>query len=254
MAEALRKRRNRVFVHKTGTFAMRKGETMWFMQIRKLLRNGRFRAVCLAALVLAVNITAMACGNLGKTEGAVITEHIKEPAPDGSAAVQETAIPENNAHTADADAGTICVYVCGAVEREGVVFLTEGARVYEAIEAAGGLKGDAAAYSLNQAAVLSDADMLRIPTSEEAAAADAGHTSFPVQTFTPGGSRDGRINLNTAGKEELMTLSGIGEIKAQQIIAYREECGGFSRVEDLLGVSGIGEKSLEKLRDSVTVR
>lgn len=233
---------------------MRKGETMWFMQIRKLLRNGRFRAVCLAALVLTVNFTAMACGNLGKTEGAVITEHIGEPASAGTAAVQETATPENNAHTSEPDAGTICVYVCGAVEREGVVCLAKGARVYEAIEAAGGLQADAAADGLNQAAILSDADMLRIPTSEEAAAADAAHTSFSVQTLTPGGSSDGRVNLNTAGKEELMTLSGIGEIKAQQIIAYRAQCGGFSRVEDLLGVSGIGEKSLEKLRDSVTVR
>lgn len=237
---------------------------MWFLRIRKLLRNRRFQGAALAALVIVVNFAAMACGCGAETDenSGFVREQIRETSDAAALPQEEGTGAAAPAETEESPAEDIYVYVCGAVEREGVVRLPERARVFEALEAAGGLTQDAAKDAVNQAAVLSDAAMLRIPTAAEAEERDpaqntapaAVYAAAPVQGGAAYGVTAGLINLNTAGKDELMTLSGIGEVKAERILAYRKEHGEFSRVEDLLQVSGIGEKSLDKFRDAVTVR
>lgn len=134
---------------------------------------------------------------------------------------------------------TIFVDVCGAVLYEGVYELPEGSRVYEAIAVAGGFTEDAAVTEINQAEVLQDETQLYVPTLDEAAKAQQ--------------KGDGKVNLNTATKEELMTLPGVGESKAGLIIQYREENGKFRSIEDVMNISGIKEGLFSKIKEYIKV-
>lgn len=145
----------------------------------------------------------------------------------------------------------IYVYVCGAVIDPGVYTLAAGARVYEAVEAAGGLSDDAAADYVNLAAELSDGQQLYIPTLTEAL--EEGLTAGSDNSSLSDEDEDGLININTATSEELQALPGIGEAKAAAIISYREDNGSFSSIEDITNVSGIGESTFENIKDYITV-
>ncbi len=148
------------------------------------------------------------------------------------------------------ESADIYVYVCGAVEQEGVYTLREDARVFEAVEAAGGFTEDAATDSINQARKLTDGEELYVPTREEVLSGDAASTEASASGKD---SKDDKVNINTADAQELTTLTGIGETRAQAIILWREENGGFSSIEDLKNVDGIGDKSYEKIKDRITV-
>ena len=139
---------------------------------------------------------------------------------------------------------TIVVHVCGAVTRPGVYELAAGSRAEAAVKAAGGLTGDALEESLNQARILTDGEQIRVLTREEAQNAAAVGQE---------GLSGGKVNINTADVSGLITLNGIGETKAEAIVAYREEHGGFEKIEDICEVDGIGEKTFEKIKDSITV-
>lgn len=141
------------------------------------------------------------------------------------------------------DYSTIYVYVCGAVAVEGVYELPEGSRAFEAIAKAGGFREDAATSYINQAEILKDEMQLYIPTTEEVMQDIAEKKS----------EEDGKVNLNTASREELMSLPGVGESKADSILKYREENGGFQTIEDIMQISGIKEGLFNKIKDYVTV-
>lgn len=155
--------------------------------------------------------------------------------------VFSTAAAENTS----AGAGSCVVYVCGAVVSPGVYELPAGSRIYEALELAGGITPEGVPTAQNLAAQIYDGQQIQIPTWEEY---NAGWT--PAETEEASG---GLVNINTATKEQLMTLNGIGESRAQAIIAYREEHGAFSAAEDLMLVSGIKEAAFEKVKDYITV-
>lgn len=137
---------------------------------------------------------------------------------------------------------TLFVHICGEVEKPGVYELPEGSRVYEAVEEAGGFTEDAAADYVNLAQILEDGWKVEIPSKEEQTEVFAGIAD------------DGRVDINTAAKEELLTLPGIGESRAESIIAYREKSGGFSRIEDIMKVEGIKEGMFAKMKDKICVR
>lgn len=143
---------------------------------------------------------------------------------------------------------TIYVYVCGAVETPGVYELKADARVYNAIACAGGLKEDADPDYINQAKLLSDGEQIYIPTQEEVA-----QGGISEQIAKSSGDTEGKIDINIATKEELMTLNGIGESRAENILRYRQEQGGFQCIEDLMNVEGIKEGIFQKIKDSITV-
>lgn len=147
------------------------------------------------------------------------------------------------------DLGTIYVYVCGAVCEPGVYELEKDARIYEAIESAGGLRDDADKNYVNQAQILSDGEQIYIPTEEEAAQGYLISETKKVEDTVV----DGRIDINTATKEELMTLSGIGESRAESILAYRQLHGAFQNIDELMNVEGIKEGIFQKIKDSITV-
>lgn len=139
------------------------------------------------------------------------------------------------------------VYVCGEVRAPGVYALEQGSRIYEAIAMAGGLTKEASAASVNQAELVEDGQMVYIPTEEETA-------GMLLQPGTEADVSDGRIDLNTASLSELMTLSGIGETKAESILAYREKNGGFSAVEEIMQVEGIKEGLYNRIKDDIKVK
>ena len=151
---------------------------------------------------------------------------------------------------------TIVVYVSGAVIKAGIVELKSGARVYEAIEASGGLTAEADEQWLNQAARLEDGMQLRVLTKEEAETADENNTN---STNNTNGANEveqkeaGKVNLNQATAEELKTLPGIGDSKAEDIIRYREEHGGFQAIEEIMNISGIKTAVFEKIKDKISV-
>lgn len=134
----------------------------------------------------------------------------------------------------------ICVHVCGQVCQPGVVMLPEGSRAWEAVEAAGGLSGDAEESAVNLALVLRDGERLYIPSVGEKI------------SQTDSGTDGGLVNLNTADAARLQTLPGIGESRAADILSYREKNGGFRSVEEIMQVPGIKESIYEKIKDKIT--
>ena len=133
----------------------------------------------------------------------------------------------------------IYVFVCGAVRNPGVYAMAAGDRVVEAINAAGGFLDDAAKEAWNQAELLRDEMKIYVPTMEEIKNQSEAGTS--------------KININTASKEDLMELPGVGESKAEQIISYREKQGLFKCIEDIMSISGIKEGLFEKIKEYITV-
>lgn len=147
----------------------------------------------------------------------------------------------------EAENRTECyVYICGAVVHPGVYQLASGSRIYEAVAMAGGLTEDASADSINQAEEVTDGQMIKILTIEEA-------QMTVSQTEVKEEGAEGKVNLNTADASQLMTLPGIGASKAESIIAYREEQGGFTSVEELMNIAGIKEGVYSKIKDKITV-
>ena len=163
---------------------------------------------------------------------------------DGVAASPRPA-PSLEVAAAEEGGSGLVVHVAGAVRRPGVYRLRAGARVADAVERAGGARRRADLGAVNLAAELQDGRQVLVPLrakSSVAAATAGGATALGVP-----------LDLNTATVEQLDELDGIGPATAQQIVAYREEHGGFGSVEELDQVPGIGETRLAALRDKVRV-
>lgn len=142
---------------------------------------------------------------------------------------------------------TIFVHVTGSVATPGLYELPEGARVAEAVQAAGGFAENAATEALNLARVLFDGEQVSVPSLESLA---------PPQPGSSGGSpqaTNGLVNINTADVTELDAITGVGPSTAEKIVADREENGPFATIEDLKRVSGIGDKKFEAMRDEICV-
>lgn len=154
----------------------------------------------------------------------------------------ETELAETDTELTE-EPSEICVFVCGQVKNPGVYRLEAGSRVCDAIEKAGGCLDTADMWAVNQAEILTDESRIYIPEPGEDISAEEGNPSV----------QDGRISLNHAGKEELMTLPGIGEAKADSILEYRELNGGFKTIEELMNIPGIKEGIFQKIQDCVMV-
>lgn len=152
-------------------------------------------------------------------------------------------VTESSVDEMEDDSGTIFVQLTGEVLRPGVYEMQQGARLYEAIELSGGLLDDAA-EEINQVQILSDGQLIHIPSKEE----------FIKESERQKEEDDGLIDLNQATASELSSLPGIGENKANQIISFRDMNGSFSSKEDLMKVPGIKEGTYSKLEAYITVR
>ncbi|GAA4357426.1 ComEA family DNA-binding protein [Microbacterium rhizosphaerae] len=181
-----------------------------------------------AAIVVALVALAVTVG-IGILRGATA------PVDDVPLAVSTTGAAVSGAK--------LFVHVSGAVRVPGLYRLDDGARVVDAVAAAGGFADGAAQDAVNLARPLTDGEQLVVPIVG-AQPASTGAAAAPV---------DGRVNLNTADATALDALPRIGPALAARIVAWREQNGRFTSVDDLLAVPGIGDKMLESLRDLVTV-
>lgn len=134
---------------------------------------------------------------------------------------------------------SIYIDVKGEVEKNGVYEMKSGNRVKDVIELAGGFTNEADTKQVNLAKLLEDEMVIYIPKIGE------------IPPLEPASSEEGKISLNKATIEELQTLTGIGPAKAAAILSYREENGPFKQIEDLMLITGIGEKSFEKIKDEL---
>lgn len=143
----------------------------------------------------------------------------------------------------------IIVDVAGAVANPSVVELPDGSRVFEAVEKAGGLTTEADTGSINQAEILSDGQKIYIPTKQEMKEVNSGGGNFTGLVS----GKSNLININTADLSALQEIPGVGPATAEKIISYRIENGKFNTIEDIKNVSGIGDKTFEKMKKKITV-
>jgi competence protein ComEA len=148
------------------------------------------------------------------------------------------------------DALVVVVDVTGWVRRPGVYEFESGARIVDAVERAGGPKPRADLSLLNLASLLVDGQQVLVFRKGATATTTGGPSEG---AFPSGSSGAGLINVNTAGETELEEINGIGEVLAAAIVAYREEHGSFTSIDQLEDVSGIGPTTLEEMRDQVTI-
>ncbi|ABY93376.1 helix-hairpin-helix domain-containing protein [Thermoanaerobacter brockii subsp. lactiethylicus] len=137
----------------------------------------------------------------------------------------------------------IKVYVTGLVKNPGVYLMEEGERVIDAINKAGGPLEEADLTNINLAQKVKDEQMIKVPKKGEEA----------MVSFSDTTAKDKKININTATREELQTLPGIGPVTAERIIEFRESKGPFKKIEDIVNVSRIGPKMFEQIKDKITV-
>ncbi|MDY0909638.1 ComEA family DNA-binding protein [Microbacterium sp. CFBP9034] len=159
----------------------------------------------------------------------------------GATTPVEQVVVDGEGRTDAATPAALYVHLSGAVAVPGLYVLHEGARVVDAVAAAGGFGADADEAAVNLARPIADGEQLHVPAVGEAVAPG------------PESAGDGRVDLNTADIAALDTLPRIGPAMAQRIIDWRDANGRFTSIEDLLAVPGIGDKMLESLRDLVTV-
>lgn len=206
---------------------------------------------------------------VGSAEGGAGTTATRTGAAPGQG---QDAEAEATSANQSAEPGRVVVHVTGAVHRPSVVSLTAGARVQDAVEAAGGLKEQADAEAINLARVLQDGEQIHIPARGEEPEPGRADSDNPASNAAggagPGGAGDSaagasggeapdpnpsaKVDLNTADLTTLETLPGVGPVTAEAIIAHRNE-QPYTSVEDLLLVQGIGPKTFESLKDRVSV-
>lgn len=217
------------------------------------------RPTLVAAIAfLAVGICLVAAiGALGAGESVQVLKRGSDPlATDPSKALSTKGDDDARDDSVDvAQEEHLVVDVGGAVLRPGVVELEAGSRVDDAIEAAGGLLDDADVSGINRAAPLVDGQKVFVPqvgqnSSEQGADAPSSEASA-ANAADVGGNSNGLVSINMATAEELDTLPGVGPSTAAAIVREREANGPFASLEDLMRVSGIGEKKFAKLKDSI---
>ncbi|MED9908751.1 MAG: ComEA family DNA-binding protein [Collinsella sp.] len=213
------------------------------------------KAAVMAMLVVIAMASGLAMASFGDRSGNVSFERVEDSGSSVEPGSGDLSDDESEGSSSKASAETeVYVDVDGAVARPGVYRLKDGARVSQAIDAAGGLTAEADVTGLNRASKVTDGQKIYVPTvGEQQTALAAGGAEGGAATVSGAGTSSGLVNINTASAAELQTLSGIGPSMAQSIIDERTKNGAFASVDDLMRVSGIGEKKLAKIKDCICV-
>ncbi len=193
--------------------------------------------LCLAGLIVASAVGALSAPSFSVEAG---------PSQQSARADEQTSASTS-----------VFVHVAGAVHSPGLYELASGARVQQAIDAAGGFTDDAATDALNLARVIADGEQIVVPhvaAAEEAAgSSEAAAAAATPQAATDSAAVGGKVNINSATSDQLQTLKGVGPALAQRIIDDRTANGPFKTIEDLKRVSGIGDKTFASLSDGICV-
>ncbi len=240
------------------------------------------RGSILAAAFFACAIVLSCCSKKDmelSLDAAAQEESAEVTAPSDSPAAGDSSDSENSIddqklmEEAGADAGahetaaerTIFVYICGAVKCPDVYDVSPDSRVIDVIRMAGGFTDEADSDYHNLAGVLSDGQKIYVPTEQEVS--DGAVPAPELNTVSMQGvqsagtasaegaaaEKSGKVNINTATLEELKTLSGIGDKRAQDIIDYRNSNGSFRSIEDIKKVNGIKDGIFNRIKDQITV-
>jgi len=246
------------FWGREGAAGRRPAGVSWFDRIRGDARLG-VAALLVCALVAGLVWYRVGVGGAGATSVSGAARTASDATPSSTSASASTTRPA--AAGASAAAGTrakgtsveLVVHVAGAVVRPGIVRLRAGARVVDAIEAAGGARPEADLDQLNLAAKVADGQRIAVGLPGQPATALASPGGATSAVGGADGSTTGPLDLNTATQTEIESLPGIGPVLGAAILRERDERGGFRSVDELRSVRGIGEKRFEDLRDLVTV-
>lgn len=229
----------------------------------------RYHRVCVVAgIVLFVTVSWFLYSSISTEQAPVLPLETPAFALEKEVSTVQTAGMEQNAKSKTAPAlapspvpNPIYVDVKGSVKQPGLYTFTGQERIADAITKAGGALAQADLNQINLAQPLADGSAVWVPAKGEIRSSVPGSTSpcNPVSTVTTATTQSsnassGKINLNTATIQELATLPGIGETRAQTIIAYREKNGAFQESEGLKKIAGIGDKTYERLKDKITVK
>ena len=206
------------------------------------VRRARVRIGIGAAVV--VLFVALACAVLFAALAPKGQNSVVAP---GGGAPDEGAPGQAPMSTAAPSGATIFVHILGAVVTPGLYELREGDRAVDAVAAAGGFADGADQSGLNLARFVTDGEQIVVPVVGETPAAAPGGGGSGAAVVP------GKVNINTADATALETLPRVGPAMAARIIAWRDENGRFTAIEDLMSVTGIGEKTFDAMKDLVTV-
>ncbi len=213
--------------------------------LRGRVRLSSTHLVLIAGLVLAaVAASAWWASRSSPGDGLPVTLQSPSATP-----VEGLATPAESPSASTADTGTVVVDVTGAVRRPGIVVLDAGARVVDALEAAGGPRKGVRLSNLNQARVLVDGEQIVVGGQPVPGVAASGAPAVPSSAAGPATL----VNINTATEGQLDELPGVGPVTAQAILDWRAENGAFTSVDELLEVDGIGAATLADLAPYVTI-
>lgn len=220
-------------------------ETAESLQARLHLGKLRPPAFMGALLLAGVFISACVFGAFQ-----LVSDHSFSVESASSQKTGEGSVAKDGDSSAEApEESLLCVHVSGCVRTPGVYELSEGLRVADAVELAGGALEEANLDAVNLARILQDGEQIYVPAlGDSTAAALASGGSGELAT-----GASALVNINTATAEELTKLDGVGGATAKKIVADRLKNGPFSSVEDIKRVSGIGDKKFEALKDSICV-
>ena len=159
------------------------------------------------------------------------------------------------------DEEKIVIHIMGEVKKTGIIYLKQGARIADAIEAAGGATKDADIDAINLAYVLQDGQKINIPNKKDRSknensvyiTSESGNNVITQESNEAKGGNK-KVNINEASQSDLETLPGIGPSIASRIIEYRTQNGKFSKIEDLQNVKGIGDAKYNKIKDMITIK
>lgn len=216
-------------------------------------RSARVRAAIGGVLLLALlGLATAVVGAIVTPGGTATTVAAEDPGSESGPSGAAESPADGDRWAPAPPSAAVIVHVLGAVRAPGIVEVRPGDRVVDAIAAAGGTTDDADLAGVNLARVLADGEQLRVPRAGEVVApppADAGTAA----DSSADGAAAGLVNINTADATALEALPGVGPALAARIIAWREENGPFRAVDELLAVSGIGERTLDGMRDQVAL-
>ena len=231
------------------------------------MKKMNWKKLVLLALFVLVSGTLFCCGQKNPAEEYFLQEEPEMGVTEGLDAGQETegikVQEDGSLEDGDGEVLEVTAYIHGCVKKPGVYSLPSGSRLYELVEKAGGFSKKARKDAWNQAVLVEDGQQYKIPSKKayrrsrkEAEMAEAVSTGMTAQEAS-GENRvsvePGKLDINSASREELLTLSCIGESKADAIVSYREEHGRFQSVEELMNISGIKEGVFRQIQDKITV-
>jgi competence protein ComEA len=229
--------------------ALRERVPVWVQARCGVERRG---VIALAVVLVAAGAFAAQHFWAGRTQTVSAPQVVRAEAP--SATKDEEAKPSGSVSAANSPGGEIVVDVSGKVRNPGIRRLPAGARVVDALKAAGGVRPGASTEGLNRARFLVDGEQIvvGVPAPPAAAASPGpGSAAGPAPAGGPAGGPAAPVSLNTATADQLDTLPGVGPVLAQHIIDYRTRHGGFRSVDELRQVNGIGDRRFSDLRPLV---